>query len=178
MKKWLYVLAPVCMLAVFMFFYLSSRADAKAKEIAHQQQVDKDKADADEKKHIAEMKAREDAEKREADRAAADAKTAKDKQDKYDADMVRIKEDADKANALAETFSKQVSELTIEIDSLNKQKDTLTREGFEEAKKVELAEVGRRNAELEIQRLVQMISDRADQSMMAKMPPAPPAKES
>ena len=178
MKKWLYVLAPAAMLAVFLFFYASSRAEARAKEAAHQEEIAKQKAEADEKKRIAEAKARDDAKQREAEREAADAKAAKDKQDKYDADMLRIKQDTDKANALAEGYAKQVSDLTIELDTLNKQKDALTRAEFDEAKKVELAVVARRNAEIEIQRLVEMIANRADQSMMAKMPPPPPAKES
>jgi len=37
-----------------------------------------------------------------------------------------------------------------------------------------LAEVARHNAEMEIQRYTEMISNRADQSMMVKMPPPPP----
>src|ERR1700677_3535954 len=166
MKKWLYVLAPAAMLAVFLFFYASSRAEARAKEAAHQEEIAKQKAEADEKKRIAEAKARDDAKQREAEREAADAKAAKDKQDKYDADMLRIKQDTDKANALAEGYAKQVSDLTIELDTLNKQKDALTRAEFDEAKKAELAVVARRNAEIEIQRLVEMIANRADQSMM------------
>jgi hypothetical protein len=178
MKKWLYVLAPAVMLAVFLFFYASSRAAARAKELAHQEEVARQKADADEKKRVAEAKAREDAQQREAARQAADAKTALDKQAKYDAEMLRIKQDTDKSNALAEGYSKQVSDLTIELDTLNQQKDALTRDGFEQAKKVELAQVARQNAEMEIQRMVEMIANRADQSMMAKMPPPPPAKES
>jgi hypothetical protein len=178
MKKWLYVLAPAAMLAIFLFFYASSRTEAKAKEAAHQEEIARAKADADAKKKIAEDHARADALQREADREAADAKAAKDKQDKYDAEMRRIQADTDKSNALAETYSKEVSELTIELDTLNKEKDQLTREGFEEAKKVELAQVARRSAEMEVQRMVDMIANRADQSIMAKMPPAPPAKES
>jgi predicted nucleic acid-binding Zn-ribbon protein len=91
--------------------------------------------------------------------------------------MRRIQADTDKFNAEVEKYSNEVSELTIELDSLHKQKDALTREGFDFAKRVELAQVVRQNAELEIQRMVQMIANRADQSMMTKMPPPPP-KES
>jgi hypothetical protein len=178
MKKWLYVLAPAAMLAVFLFFYAASRTEARNKEVAHQAEVARLKAEADQKKQEAEARAKADAQQREAEREVAEAKAAKDKQDKYDTEMRRIQAETDKANALAETYSRQVSELTIELDTLNKQKDQLTREGFEEAKKVELAQVARRNAEMEVQRMVDMIANRADQSLMAKMPPPPPAKES
>ena len=179
MKKWMYVLGPGIMLAVFLFFYFASKAETEtrmAAEKAHKEEVARE---AEQKKQVAEAKAREDAERHNADRAADEAKTAKEKQEKYDADMHRIQTDTDKASANAERYAAQVSEFTIELDTLHKQKDALTREGFELAKRVEMAAVARRNSELEIQRMVEMISNRADQSIMTKMPPpAPPPKES
>jgi hypothetical protein len=174
MKKWFYVLFPTALLALFVVFYLANRSETLAKEQAHKEQVARDKADADAKKAVAEAKARADADKRAADRAAEEAKTAQEKEDKYNADMARIKQDTDKSNAKAEVYAKKVSDLTIELDTLHKQKDELTRESFELDKQVELADVERRNAEMEIQRYDAMIADRADQSAMAKMPPPPP----
>jgi membrane protein involved in colicin uptake len=174
----MYVFGPGLMLAVFLFFYFASKAETDARlraEKIHKEEVARE---AEAKKQAAEAKARADAEARNAERAAEETKAAKDKQDKYDNEMRRIKDDTDKANANAEAYAKQVSELTIELDSLRKQRDTITREGFDLAKRVELAEVTRRNAELEIQRMVEMISNRADQSTLTKMPPPPPPKES
>jgi hypothetical protein len=178
MKKWMYVLAPGAMLAVFLFFYFASRAETAQREKAHQEEVARAKAEADEKKHVAEVKAREDADRRAAEREAEDAKAAKDKEAKYAANMQRVQSDTDKSNAQAEAYAKQVSDLTIELDTLHKQKDELTRSAFEQSKKIQLAEVARENAELEIQRMVGMIADRADQSMMVKMPVVPEKKES
>jgi hypothetical protein len=178
MKKWFYVLFPAILLSVFLFYYTASKAETEAREKAAKAEMAKEKAEADQKKAAAEAKAREDAEKRAADRAADEAKAAKEKEDKYNSDMARIKEDTDRSNATAATYAKQVSDLTIELDSLHKQKDTETRESFELAKKVELAEIARRNAELEIQRYTAMLVERADQSTLTKMPPPPPpAKE-
>jgi len=174
MKKWMYVLGPGTMLAVFLFFYFASKTETEARLAAEKARKEEVAKEAEQKKQVAEAKAREDAERRNAERAADEAKIAKEKQDKYDAEMRRILEDTDKANAEAESYAKQVSELTIELDTLHKQKDTLTREGFDFAKRVEQAAVARRNAELEIQRMVQMIANRADQSSMAKPPPPPP----
>jgi hypothetical protein len=65
--------------------------------------------------------------------------------------------------------------MTIELDNLNKQLDSLTRQNFDYLKKVQLAEVNRHDAEMDIQRMVDMIAERADQSSMTKMPPPPPA---
>jgi len=175
MKKWFYVLFPAILLSVFLFYYTASKAETEARDKAAKAELAKEKAEADQKKATAEAKAREDAERRSADRAAEEAKAAKEKEDKYNTDMARIKEDTDRSYATAATYAKQVSDLTIELDSLHKQKDTETREAFELAKKVELAQVARRNAELEIQRYTAMLSDRAEQSTLTKMPPPPPA---
>ncbi len=174
MKKWLYVLFPTALLGIFLFYYFASKAETEAREKAHREQVAREVADANQKKAIAEAKAREDAERRNVERAAEEAKAAKDKEDKYNQEMARIKAETDRSNATAEEYSKKVSELTIELDTLHKQKDQLTREDFELAKKIELAEIARRNAEMEIQRYTEMIANRADQSLMAKMPPPPP----
>jgi hypothetical protein len=89
--------------------------------------------------------------------------------------MARIKADTDGSNASAEKYAKTVSDLTIELDDLYKQKESLTRLNFDYLKKVQLAEVNRHDSEMDIQRMVDMISDRADQSSMTKMPPPPPA---
>jgi len=178
MKKWLYVLFPTALLGIFLFYYFASKAETEAREKAHREQVAHDLAEANAKKAIAEAKAHEDAERRNTERAADEAKAAKDKEDKYNAEMARIKDETDKANASAEQFAKQVSELTIQLENLHKQKDDLTRQDFELAKKIELAEIAKHNAEMEIQRYTGMIADRADQSLMAKMPPQPPPKDS
>jgi len=174
MKKWLYVLFPTALLGIFLFYYFASKAETEAREKAHREQVAREVAEANQKKAIAEAKAREDAERRNVERAAEEAKAAKDKEDKYNQEMARIKAETDRSNATAEEYSKKVSELTIELDTLHKQKDQLTRDDFDLAKKIELAEIARRNAEMEIQRYTEMIANRADQSLMAKMPPPPP----
>ncbi len=177
MKKWMYVLGPGIMLAVFLFFYFASRKETERRLADEKAQKELVAKEAEEKKEIAEKKARDDAEARNIARAAEEVRLAKEKQDKYDAEMHRIQADTDKANASVDLYSKQVSELTIELDTLHKQKDSLTREGFDMAKRVELAQVARQNAEIENQRMVEMIANRADQSSMTKMPPPPP-KES
>ena len=178
MKKWFYVLAPSAMLGVFLFFYFASKAETEAREKAKQEEVAKAKAEADEKKHLAEVKAHEDAERRAAEQAADEAAKAKAKQDKYDTLMARIKEDTARANASSEKYAAEVSEKTILLEALRKQKDTLTRDSFELQKKIELSQVARRNAELDIQRTIEFIANHADQSAMTKMPPAPPPKDS
>jgi translation initiation factor IF-2 len=178
MKKWFYVLFPTILLGIFLIFYLSSRSETLAREATQREETARNKAEADKKKAEAEATAQADAEKRNIQRANDEAKAAKDKEDKYNTEMAKIKAETDRANGTADTYSKQVSELSIELENLHKQKDNLTRESFDLLKKIELSEVARRNAELEIQRYDEMIANRADQSILTKMPPAPPPEKS
>jgi translation initiation factor IF-2 len=178
MKKWFYVCFPAILLVIFTLFYLSSRSETIAREAAQREETARVKAEADKKKAEAEATAQADAERRNVERANEEAKAAKDKEDKYNAEMAKIKAEMDRANAEAEKYAKEVSDFTIELENLHKQKDQLTRESFELSKKIELSEVERRNAELEIQRYDEMIANRADQSFMTKMPPAPPPEKS
>jgi chromosome segregation ATPase len=179
MKKWFYVLFPTLLLGLFLVFFFASKKETDAREAAHREEVAREKAEADQKKAAAEAKARDDAEKRNIERAAEEAKAAKDKEDKYFAEMAKIKDETDKANATAEAFAKKVSDLTIELENLHKQKDDLTREDFDLEKKIEMKQVERRASEMEIQRYTEMLANRADQSIMGKAPvPPPPPKES
>ena len=55
MKKWMYVLGPGIMLAVFMFFYLASKEETEARlkaEKAHKEEVAKE---AEQKKQLADL---------------------------------------------------------------------------------------------------------------------------
>jgi hypothetical protein len=153
MKKWFYVLFPTALLALFLVFYLSSReGDGGPRGGAQGGDGQGEGRGRRRRRRPPRPDGPDDAERRNVERAAEEAKAAKDKEDKYNAEMARIKADTDKSNASAEKYAKEVSDLTIELDNLNKQKDRLTREAFELDKKIELPEVARHNAELEIQR--------------------------
>jgi len=174
MKKWFYVLFPVVLIVIFGIFYSASRKEAAEKERQHQEEVARLKADADAKKAAAEATARADAEKRAKDTAEKERAEAAAKEQKYNDEMAKIKEDTAKLTATEEMYAKKVSDLTIELDGLHKQRESLTRDTFELAKQIQMAEVARHNAEMEIQRYDTMIADAADQSQLSKMPPPPP----
>ena len=85
-----------------------------------------------------------------------------------------IRDGTNAALAEADKYSKEANALQIELDRLQKEKDRLGREAFDLAKQVEAAKVERRNAELESQRMIEMIARRASDSSLVRMP-APPA---
>lgn len=174
MKKWLYVIAVGGMLTVFLFFYFGFRKEAELKEKHHQEQIAAQQKAENERKAVIERKAREDAEKRATERAAAEAKKEADRLAKWEAESRKIQEATDAANTKAEAFSKHISQLEVNLNALRTNKEKLSRETFEFAKQVEQARIDKRNAEMEIQRMTDMIAKRAADSTLTRMPPPPP----
>jgi len=180
MKKWMYLIFPGVMLGAFLVVYFAHKKDAEEKERAHIAQVAKEKSEADEKKKAAETKAREDAKKRQDERDAEEKKKDDEKAAKQAADDKKVRDQTTEYTAKAEVAGKKVNALDTELDRLRKEKDKTSRETFDLAKQVELARIARRNAELEIQRMTEMVVRRAAESNMTRPPalPAPPAGKS
>lgn len=174
MKKWMYIIFPSALLGAFLIFFFSHQTETQAKEksrlaIAQKIEADKAKIKADN-----EQKAALDAKERQAAREKEDADKIAAKLAKLAAADKEVKDATDKALAEGDKAGKEVSKLDIDLDTLRKAKDKANREAFELAKQVELAKVAKRNAEFEIQRTTEMISTRAANSSLTRMPPPPP----
>ncbi|MEO7597431.1 MAG: hypothetical protein ABIV50_00760 [Opitutus sp.] len=177
MKKWMYVISVGGMLAIFLFFYFAFLKESEIKEQQRIEHVAQERKAEDARKAAIEEKARQDAAKRAAERTASEAKKEADKLARYEAESQKIQDATNAANAKADAYSKQISSLDIELNTLRSNKEKLNREAFEFAKKVEQARINKRNAELEIQRMTDIIAKRAGDSALTRMPPAPaPAK--
>ncbi len=174
MKKWMYAIAPLVMLGAFLVIYFSHAKDVHQREIERAKKVADEQAAVDKKKKESEARAAADAKARqdanakemadkEAARIAKQAAADKEVKDQTDAFLARI------AKA-----DKETARLQIELDALRKNKDTLSREAFDAAKKVELARIAKRNAELEIQRMTDMVQKRTTESFLLRLPPPPP----
>jgi len=120
-----------------------------------------------------EAKARADADERTRKREEETAKKEADRRAKWDAQGQEIADATKKYTAQAEASAKQVADLEAQLVALRKQKETSGRESFELLKKVELARIDKRNAELEIQRIHAMVAKRATESSAAQLPPPP-----
>lgn len=174
MKKWMYLIFPGLMLGGLFFLYVGhvEKAEQKAKDVAAR--VAKERTEAEDKKKAAESKAREDAKKRQDEREAEEKQKADEKAARQAADDKKVADQTAEYTAKADAAQKQVTNLEAELNRLRKEKDTTSRETFEMAKQVELARVARRNAELEVQRMTEMISRRAAESSMTRPPVMPP----
>ena len=161
------------MLAVFLVIYSSAMKDVELATQKKAEEVAKMKAADEAKKKVAEDKAREDSARRSAERAAEDAKREADKAAKWQSEGKKIQDDTDKAQADAGRYTKEVAALELILDSMKKSKDKASRESFDLIKQVERAKVERRNAEIEIQRLTEMVSRRAAESSLTRPPAIP-----
>jgi hypothetical protein len=174
MKKWMYLIFPGAMLGLFLVFFLSHQKESDARDKARAEIVAQKEAADKAKKQEAERKAQEDAKKRQAEREAEEAAKLAAKVAKQAAADKEVSDDTKKAIDAGAASQKQLTKLEADLDALRKSKDKATREAFDLAKQVELAKVAKRNAEFEIQRTTEMVSRRASDSSLTRMPPPPP----
>lgn len=173
-----YIIAPIVLLGVFIFFYRGALQDMAVRdaEKARVAQIEQQKEDARRKE--VEEKAAADARRRQEDREAADRAKEEKRVREYEEGMRLLTEEANRYAAEADKNAKDAAELEIQLLELRNLRDKTNREAFELAKQVELAKVDRRNAELEIQRMVDMVGQRVGSSSLAAMPPPPaPARK-
>ncbi len=174
MKKWIFVIFPGILLLIFLFFYQQTSAEMHAREQAHAAALAAQKAADAEHKQIIEAKARQDADARAAQQAADDAKKEADAAARKKKIRDGIQAETDKANAEIQKYTTEIADLEAQLAKLDEQKKQETRFDFDFAKKVELARVNERDSELEIQRMVDMIAQRAARSYLTRLPPPPP----
>ena len=174
MKKWMYLLAPAVMLAGFLVIYFTHAKESEEREAHRAKVIADEQAAAAKKKADAEAKAAKDAK----DRQVANEKEQADKEAarvaKQAAADKEVRDQTQEFVNRIDKAGKETARLEIDLDAIRKQKDTLSRETFEAAKKVELARIAKRNAELEIQRVTDMIQKRTSESFLLRLPPPPP----
>lgn len=168
-----YIIVPVVLLGVFLFFYNGALKEMAAKEVAKQEEAAKVKKAEDERRAEIEKKAAEDAKRRQAEREAEDRAKEQKKIKEYEDAMRQLKDEADKYLAEADKNQKDANALELQLNDLRSLKEKTNRETFELAKQVELAKIARRNAELEIQRMVDVVGQKVGASSFAAMPPPP-----
>jgi hypothetical protein len=173
MKKWMYLVFPGAMLGLFLVFFFSHEKEATEREEKRAIAL-KEKQEADAAaKAKAEETAKVAAAQRQAEREAEEKKKEEDRRAKQLAIDNEIRDGTNAALADAAKSQQEVNTLELQLDQLRKQRDQLSRETFDIAKQVELARVARRNAEMDEQRWIEMIANRAASSQMAQIPPPP-----
>jgi chromosome segregation ATPase len=176
MKKTLitYLLIPGILLAAFIFFYLGAVKEMEAKATRQKaEKLEKERIELVRKADI-EKRAVKDAEDRQKQRDADEAAKLAKKEADYQAVMTQLRTETVDLNAQSDKLAKEVGGLEISISQARTNKEKLNRETFDLAKEVELAKINRRNAEIEIQRMVEMAGKKMADSSVAIAPPPPP----
>jgi uncharacterized membrane protein YgaE (UPF0421/DUF939 family) len=174
MKKWMYLVFPGVMLAAFLVLYFMHEKDADIRERQRTEAVAKKDAEDKKQKAEAEAKAQADAQKRQQEREEEERAKEETRRKKQEAADKEVRDRTNATIAEADKSAKDAASLEIELDRMHKQRDQLSRETFDLAKQVERAKVDKRNAEMEEQRMTEMIARRAAESSIARLPPPPP----
>jgi hypothetical protein len=174
MKKWMYLIFPSLLLAVFLTFYFMDAKRVAERDRVHALEVQRRDAEEAQKQKDLKERAEADAKKRADERAAELAKKEADKLARWNKAGKDIQDASDKSFAESKQHSIKIAELEKQLDSLRSLREKTNQEYLDLLKKVELAKIDRRSAELEIQRTTEMIARRAAESSMAKSPPPPP----
>lgn len=157
MKK-LYVAVPLALTLAFSGVYYLHSIEAKEKAALARAASEKADAEAAAKKAEAERQAREDAERRTAERLAEEKKKEEEKAAKWEAASRQIAEETAAYKEQAAKTATEITALEAKLAALRQEKDAAARLVFQRAGAVEAARIKKRNAELEIQRLVEMVA--------------------
>lgn len=166
----IYVIAPIVLCVAFVAYYMNFAKQQEVKEKQKAEAVAQAKAVEEQKKKDAEVRARADAEERTRKRLEEEAKKEAEKKAKWDEQGREITGATAEYSGEADRLAKQAAELEIQLAELRRKKEGVNREAFELQRQVELARIAKRNAEFEIQRMTDMVSNRVSNSSVAKGP--------
>ncbi len=174
-----YIIIPAILLTLFSFAYWQHSKEAHEVEVKRVAAEKAAKEEEARKKEEDIRRAKEDNLRREEERKKEDAAKEKKRKDEYEKAMAKIREDRDSYAGKAAESQRLAQKIEKDLATLRANKEKLNREVLDAAKKVELARIEKRNAEMEIQRFTEMLAKRAADSAMAKPPmvtAAAPAK--
>jgi polyhydroxyalkanoate synthesis regulator phasin len=164
----LYLLVPIVLLALFCSVHwqhtrtVASTAAAQAAAVAAAQQAELAK------KAAAEKQARADAAKRTAERLAEEAARDAAKRARTEEEARRIATDTAACRAQVAALTAEVSALQNQLADLQARRATLNTDAFALAKSVELTRIAHRTAELEIQRLNDLVARQVAATTLAR----------
>ncbi len=169
-----YYIVPVIFLILFGVLYWQHQDEMNQKIADQKAEEARIRSEEDAKKKEAERAAREDAERRIAEREEAERKKEEDRVAKRKAELERINSDIARFSKQLADNNKESASLEKQLVSLRAEKEQLGRDSFDLSKKIALAHANKRTAEIEVQRMAQMVAKRASESTLTQMP-APPA---
>ena len=154
----LYFIVPLLLLVAFGGAYVTHTKNAASNAAAAAAEEAKAIEAAKEKKAEAERQAKADADKRSAERLAEEKRKEDEKRAKWEAAGKQIDEDTAAYRSQAEKNAGRIKDLEAKLAAVLAEKEKASQAAFDLAKEVEAARIRKRNAELEIQRLVEAVA--------------------
>jgi len=167
MKKF-YFIFPVCLLITFVSLYSRFSAASDIADAEKAQRIAATKMAEERAKAEAEERSRQDSQKRAAERIAEERSKEAEKAAKWDAESKRIAAETDKYNSQVASYTSEIASMEKQLEDLRAKKETRTHELLDDEMQVELAAVGKHNAEMEIQRMTEMVMRRVSKSSLVK----------
>lgn len=175
---YLYVIIPLALLAAFLFTpgvgYVAAQKEIQARLDAKAADDARKKAEEEAERLRIEKQAEQDAIERQKKRDEEERQKAAKKEQDYQDILRKLNDDITTYTTEADRLQKESNELELKISETRTNKENANRETFELSKLVELEKIRRRNAELEIQRMVDMVAQKLNASPLSAPPPPPP----
>ena len=160
-----YLIVPVVLLGVFGGVYWQHTQHSAEAAKAKAELVQQAKVAEEAKKAESERKAREDADRRAAARLAEEDKKQEEKRIRWETEGARLVEETARYQKQAADLARQIAEAEKKIVAQRGEREARARAAFEQEREIELIRIAKRNAELEIQRLTEIVARKAGTSL-------------
>ena len=167
-----HIVAPIVLFGLFGATYLHHSKTTAAADQTRLAAINQAAAQADLAKTQAEQKARDDASRRTVEKLAAELKAQAERDAQWAADDLRLRNETADYIKRGETMEREIKELEVKLSAARASTQTLTEDTHTLARSVELADIEKRNTELETQRLTEILVRKATGSSL--LPPAQP----
>jgi len=168
-----YLIVPIVLLGGFIFFYSQFNAQEKIKQ-DQAAAVAAEKAKQDQElKDEAEKKSAEEAQVLQQKQREADEHDEQVREQKFQDDLKTVTDETQKYKDQADQLAETAAGLQTKLDSLQAAHETASRELFDLEKQIELAKIAKRDADLEIQRTYDMVTQKVAASPLATYTPTP-----
>lgn len=165
-----YIITPLVFMLLFGGVFWKHSQHSAIEKQKLEQVAAQAKADEAAKKEAAVVKAREDTAKRAADRLAEEQAQEADKRSKWASTGKTITDDTAANDALIAKYTAEIKAMEAELATLRTTKEQVSNKSLEITQTTELARIAKRNAEMEIQRLTEMVARTAAKTSLATMP--------
>ena len=164
MKRFLFVLPPIVLFAIFIFFYQGFLKEMDIKKAEAQATADKLAADEAARKVVAKAAADKEAARQKEERQTAIDKVKEEIRNKKEEAERKVLNETEAALAEGKRLQAQIIKLQNDIQATRAARDKAQAEASETKLDLEKAVIDKRNSEFEIQRFTEMLSTRMGQS--------------